>query len=515
MKACRLWPFSGGLELPDHKNQSTQAPITQAALPKYLVLPLQQHIGEPAKPVVKIGDSILKGEIIAKAQGNLGVPVHASSSGKVVAIENLPIPHPSGLHASCIVIETDGEEAWIERCPPKDYQQLDPSHLRHLIREAGIVGLGGAGFPTFIKLNPGSEPQVQTLILNGAECEPHISCDDLLMRERADEIIQGIAVMRYALQARHCLIGIEDNKPEAYAALAAAATAEIEVVQIPTCYPAGGERQLIKTLTGKEVPSNGLPIDIGVVCHNVGTTVAVYRAINLGEPLISRIVTVTGNAVAHPGNLEVLLGTPICHLLTQCKTDLQRIDRLIMGGPMMGFTLSDDTLPVIKTTNCLLAGIPEEVRPSPIMPCIRCGACAEVCPAQLLPQQLYWHARAKELDKVQDYHLFDCIECGCCAYVCPSHIPLVHYYRYAKSEIWAQEQEREQANRARQRYEFRRQRLEQEQQERAARQQTKKATVAPSASEAKKRAAIQAAVERARAKRAAQKEALGKTPSSS
>jgi electron transport complex protein RnfC len=514
MKTRRLWPFSGGLKLSDHKRQSTQGPIAQATLPNHLVLPLQQHIGEPAKSMVKIGDKILKGQVIAKAQGYLSAPVHASSSGKVTAIGNLPIPHPSALNAPCIVIETDGKEAWIDRHPTEHYQHLDPNHLRNLIREAGIVGLGGAGFPTSIKLNPGSEPQVQTLILNGAESEPYITCDDLLMRECADEIIQGLTVMRHVLRAHHCLIGIEDDKPEAYLALAAAAVEGIEVVQIPTCYPAGGEKQLIKTLTGKEVPSNGLPIDIGVVCHNVGTAVAVHRAINLGEPLISRIITVTGNAVARPGNLEVLLGTPIRHLLTQCETDTQHIDRLIMGGPMMGFTLNDDMVPVIKTTNCLLAGLQEEVQPSPIMPCIRCGACMEVCPAQLLPQQLYWYARAKDLDKMQAYHLSDCIECGCCAYVCPSHIPLVHYYRYAKSEIWAQEQEREKADRARQRYEFRRQRLEREQQETAARQQAKKATVAPSASEAEKHAAIQAAVERARAKRAAQKEALEETPSS-
>lgn len=514
MKARRLWSFPGGLKLSGHKSPSTQTPITPAALPKQLLLPLQQHIGEPAKPVVKIGDRVLKGQVIATAQGYLSAPVHASSSGQVVAIDNLPIPHPSGLSAICIVIETDGEDTWGERRPVENYQQLDPSRLRSLIRQAGIVGLGGAGFPAFIKLNPGPQAGVQTLILNGAECEPYITCDELLMRERAEAIIQGIEIMRHALGARHCLIGIEDNKPEARRALAAAATEGIEVVPIPTRYPAGGEKQLIKVLTGKEVPSNGLPIDIGIVCHNVGTAAAVQRAIHHGEPLISRIVTVTGSAVAHPGNLEVLLGTPIRHLLAQRTTDTHRIDRLIMGGPMMGFTLHSDLAPVIKTTNCLLAGLYEDGRQGPAMPCIRCGACAEACPVQLLPQQLYWHARAKELDKMQDYHLFDCIECGCCDYVCPSHIPLVHYYRYAKSEIWAQEQERAKADLARQRHEFRRQRLEREQQERAARQQAKKAAVTPAASKAEKQAAIQAAVERARTKRTAQKKAVDETPSS-
>ncbi|BAW80361.1 RnfABCDGE type electron transport complex subunit C [Candidatus Nitrosoglobus terrae] len=508
MKARQLWSFFGGLTLPDGKNQSTQVPITQADLPEYLIFPLQQPTGNLLIPVVKIGDIVLKGEVVAKAQDNLSVPVHASSSGKVIGIENLPILHPSGLQAPCIIIETDGKETWIDRYPFKDYQQLDPSYLRNLIREMGIIGLGGAGFPTFIKLNSGAKAQVQTLIINGAESEPYISCDDLLMRERAHEIIQGIAILRHALQACHCLMGIEDNKPEAYAALTAAVTTGIEIIKIPTRYPAGGEKQLIKTLTGKEVTSRGLPIDIGVVCHNVGTAAAVYRAIHLGQPLTSRIITVTGSAIDRPKNLEVLLGTPIYHLLNQCRVDQRRINHLIIGGPMMGFTLNDINLPVVKTTNCLLVGIPEPNKSTPVMPCIRCGACAEVCPAHLLPQQLYWYTKAKELDKAQDYHLFDCIECGCCAYVCPSHIPLVHYYRYAKSEIQAQKQEQEQAHRARQRYEFRHRRLEQEQQEQAARQQMQKASLSPSASEDKKRALIQAAVERARSKRIAQKEKL-------
>lgn len=506
MKTRQLWSFPGGLQLPDYKNESTQAPIAPAMLPKHLLLPLQQHIGEPAEPVVTAGERVLKGQVIAKVQGHLGIPVHASSSGQVTAIENLPIPHPSGLSAPCIVIETDGEDAWIERQSAKDYSRMTPGRLRQMIRQAGIMGLGGSGFPAFTKLDPGSEPHVETLILNGAECEPYITCDDMLMRERAEEVIQGAAIMRHALRARHCLIGIEDNKPAACAALTAAASIapEIEVVQIPTRYPSGGEKQLIETLTGKEIPGNGLPIDTGIVCHNVGTAVAVHRAVNLGEPLISRITTVTGSAVANPRNLEVLLGTPVRHLLTQCNTDIQYFDQLIMGGPMRGFILNDDAVPVIKTTHCLLVSLQEETQSLPAMPCIHCGACVEVCPARLLPQQLYRYAKTKDFSKVRDYRLFDCIECGCCDYVCPSHIPLVHYYRYAKSEIRAQEQERKKANLARQRYEFRRQRLAQEQQEKAARQQAKKAAVAPTANSKEKQAAIQAAVERARARRAAQ-----------
>jgi Na+-translocating ferredoxin:NAD+ oxidoreductase subunit C len=513
MKPRRLWPFTGGLKLPAHKHEATHAPIGQLPLPAHLILPLQQPIGEPPKSVVKVGDRVLKGQVIAQSEGSLSVPVHASSSGQVIAIEDFPIPHPSNLCAPCIVIATDGQETWIDRQPVVDYQTLAPSHLCHLIHQAGIVGLGGAGFPTALKLNPGSAPPIETLILNGAECEPHISCDDLLMRERAEEIIKGIKVMGHALQAQHCLIGIEDDKPAAYAALLAATATvkEIEVVPIPTCYPAGGEKQLIKVLTGKEVPSHGFPFQQGVVCHNVGTAAAVHRAINCGEPLLSRIVTVTGKAVAHPCNLDVLLGTPAHHALTHCGTDFDNLERLIMGGPMMGFTLNDASVPVIKTTNCLLAGLPQAALPSPPMPCIRCGACSDVCPAQLLPQQIYWYTRAKELDKARDYHLFDCIECGCCAYVCPSHIPLVHYYRYAKGEIRTQEQERQKAVQARQRHEARQQRLAREQAEKAAQQRAKKALVASTTNQETKRATIQAAVERAQAKkRATQKEATEK-----
>lgn len=500
MKARPLWPFPGGLQLPAHKDESAQTPIVPAALPGYLLLPLQQHRGEAAKPVVKAGDHVLKGQLIATAQGNAGAPIHASSSGTITAIENVPIPHPAGLNTPGMVLETDGEDRWIQCQPVQDDLKRPPGQLRRLIRQAGIAGLGGADLP------PSAEPRIETLILNGAECEPYITCDDRLMRESAGKIVQGARIMRQALQARHCLIGLEDNKPAAYTALVAAAaeTEDIEIIPIPTRYPSGGEKQLIKTLTGKEVPSGSLPPDMGIACHNVATAAAVHQAIRFGIPLISRIVTVTGSAVGKPRNLEVLLGTPIHHVLAQCNTAIEAMDRLIIGGPMRGFALRDDAAPVTPTTHCLLTNLQEEVQLSPVMPCIQCGACVEVCPARLQPQQLYRYAKAKDFAQVRKYHLFDCIECGCCDYVCPSHIPLVHYFRYAKDEIRAQEQERKKANLARRRYEFRQQRLAQAQQERAARQQAKKAAVAPSATEEEKRAVIRAAVERVRAKRAAQ-----------
>lgn len=520
----RLWRFPGGLHLLGHKEVSTALPVTPAPLPRFLVLPLQQHIGEPAKAIVKPGDPVLKGQMIAKATGYVSAPVHASSSGTVVDIVEHPVPHPSGLSAPCIIIETDGEDTWAAHHPVENYRELDPSALRNIIRAAGIVGLGGAGFPTFIKLNRPPAAVIDTLILNAAECEPYITCDDMLMRERPEEIVAGLLIMRHALQVRECLIGIEDNKPEAAAALARVIhdfkVTDVRLIQVPTRYPAGGEKQLIKVLTGKEVPSTGLPLHIGVVCQNVATAAAVYRAITYGEPLISRYVTVTGPGVKQPRNLEVRLGTPMRALIEHCAgTEGMPDSRFLMGGPMMGFALHTLDVPVIKTTNCLLAQ-PQAAPAKPVLPCIRCGACAEVCPVSLLPQQLYWHARAKDLVKAQDYKLFDCIECGCCSAVCPSAIPLVDYYRFAKTEIAAQEREKHKANVARERHEFRLQRLEREKQERAAKHEQKKAaltapviaTASPaetgtkSASADANKAALHAALERAQDKHAANKQ---------
>ncbi len=514
----KLFKFPGGVHPPQHKYESSSAPIERAAIPRRLILPLHQHIGEPAEAIVSVGERVLKGQKIARATGYVSAPVHASSSGTVVAIEERPIAHPSGLSDSCIVIETDGEDEWDERTPVADYRTTDASELRNAIRSAGIVGLGGAGFPAYIKLNPTGGKAIETLIINGVECEPYITCDDRLMRERAAEIIAGIHIMRHALQAGAVVIAIEENKPNAHAAMTQAASGtDFEVIQVPTLYPQGGEKQLIKVITNKECPSDGLPFHIGVVVHNVGTAAAIHRAIERGEPLISRIVTVTGDGVRERRNMEVLIGTPFNNLLDQCGGTTPDLDRVIMGGPMMGFALKQECVPVVKTTNCILAATQDNVAPpSYVMPCIRCGACADVCPVSLLPQQLYWFARAKEFDRTQDHHLFDCIECGCCAYVCPSNIPLVHYYRYAKTEIWAQEREREKADLARQRHEHRQARIELARVEKEARMAKKRAAL--KAAEAKKRAAaasgtgepdkggkqdeIQAAIARAKAKKA-------------
>lgn len=502
----RLHDFPGGLHLPGNKDISTEKGIGSMAVPKRLIIPLQQHIGAPGKPLVGVGDKVLKGQMLARPEGYVSAPVHAGSSGTVVAIEEHPVPHPSGLSAPCFVIETDGEDRWTAHSGHPDYTHLDPSELRNIIRDAGIVGLGGAGFPAFIKLNPGARTEIDTLILNGAECEPYITCDDMLMREHADEVVLGARVMRHALHAKQCIIGIEDNKPEALGAIREALQdldeKNIELVEVPTRYPTGGEKQLIKVLTGKEVPSQGLPIDIGIICHNVATAASVYRAVDQGEPLVSRVVTVTGHGAAQPQNLRVPIGTPIRDVIEAAGGDNGTPYELIMGGPMMGFTLQGEQLPTIKTANCLLLATQEDApERGPVRPCIRCGECARVCPALLLPQQLYWHSRAKDFDKTQDYNLFDCIECGCCAYVCPSNLPLVQYYRFAKTEIWAQEREKRAADKARERHEFRIFRKEREKQEKAAKHKAKAKAVKKGSAAEDKKAAIQAAMERAKAKR--------------
>ena len=514
----KLWHFHGGVHLPDEKALSNGEPVANAPLPVELILPLQQHIGAPARACVAVGERVRKGQVIAEPQGYVSAPVHASSSGVVSAIEPRPVPHPSGLRSPCIVIDTDGKDEWAELpAPLSAFEQIDAATLRERIRLSGIVGMGGASFPSSVKLNPGTDQPIDTLIINGVECEPYITCDDLLMRDHAADIVDGIRIMQHLLGAKQCLIGIEDNKPEAIAAMREAAAQQesaktIAVVPIPTLYPSGGEKQLIKILTGKEVPSHGIPAQIGIVCQNVGTANAVADAVLRGRPLIERYVTVTGRAVAHPRNYRVRVGTLASALLQASEGYRGELSKLVIGGPMMGFTIDSDAVPITKAANCVLALAAEE-SPDPGDPlaCIRCGRCAEVCPANLLPQQMYWHARAKDLDKVQDYNLFDCIECGCCAHVCPSHIPLVQYYRYAKTESWAREREKRASEHARERHDAREARLERLERERKAKLRQKKdaaprkaGAAGPGASDDAKNASIEAARQRAAQRRAAQ-----------
>jgi len=502
----RLWHFHGGLKLDSRTARPASEPLLEIPVPPRLVLPRSQHVGQQAEAVVSPGERVLRGQPIARPSGYVAAKVHASSSGTVVAVEDHPVPHPSGLAAPCIIIETDGlDEPWKGYEALEDFNALDGMELRARVRAAGVVGLGGAAFPTAVKLGAGAG--LKMLILNGAECEPYICCDEVLLKERPEEVLAGAQVLLRALEIDRCCIAIEEDKPLAKQALQAAVAAvgdtRIEVVSVPAIYPEGGERQLIKVLTGEEVPARGLPPDIGYLCHNVGTAAAVARAVLRGEPLISRIVTVTGAGVARPRNLQVRLGTPIASLVAACGGYTDEAQHLLMGGAMMGFPLPDDSVPVVKATNCIVVATAEDIQPrAPAMPCIRCGECAEVCPAQLLPQQLYWHAHAGELDRLDEYHLFDCIECGCCDVVCPSQLPLTQYFRYAKTELWARDRDRARSDLARDRFESRRARIEAEQETRRRRLEEKtRAANAARGDEDARKAMIDEALERVQARR--------------
>ncbi len=466
MKAA--FKFHGGVHPPTHKDESTRTPIAQAAMPSKLLIPLHQHVGACAKPVVQVGERVLKGQLIGRPEGRLSSAAHAPTSGTVSAIDMQLVTHHSGLPDLCVTLIPDGKDEWVPH-GGVDYKQTPHTELRHLLRQAGVVGLGGAVFPSDVKAYS-NQHKIKTMVLNGAECEPYITCDDMLMRERASDILRGAEVLRELLYAEEVLIGIEDNKPEAIAAMRQAVIDDkhehMQVIAVPTIYPSGGAKQLIRILTGIEVAAGVRSTEKGVQCFNVATAYCAWRAIAHGEPLLSRIVTVTGN-VERAQNYEVLLGTPVDELVAQSGSRSDT-DKHIMGGPMMGVQLPAATVGITKAANCIIASSPALFPPpKPALPCIRCTRCAEVCPADLQPQDLFWFAKANNFGKAQEFHLFDCIECGACAYVCPSNIPLVNYYRYAKSEIWAREQESQAAEIARERHEFRQLRIEREKQEKA------------------------------------------------
>lgn len=521
----KMWRFPGGIHPPERKELANQTPIQRMPVPKRLLIPFKQHIGQPGNLLIKPGDRVLKGQPLTEPGPNGGLPVHAPTSGEITSIQDWPSAHPSALPVPTIELLSDGNDSWIERTAISDYRQCDAAALVAHINAAGIAGLGGAAFPTAQKLS--AQGALDYLIVNGAECEPYIVSDDRLMREHADEIVKGIQILLHISGIKTALIAIEDNKPEAIDALRQAVTedARIQVRVIPTRYPSGGERQLIQILTGRQVPANGLPKDIGLLMQNTGTARAVYRAVVHGEPLLERVITLTGEALQRPGTVWALLGTTVEDLLDFAGYQPYRKARIIMGGPMMGFTLPDVAVPVVKGSNCILAPARKELpQAGTEMACIRCGACAEVCPASLLPQQLYWLARDDDHDGLREHNLADCIECGACAYVCPSEIPLVHYYRQAKAEMREQYIEKQKAEIAKERFEARKARLEREKQERierheraaAARKQaqaeraqtaaTEPAADASTSTASDSKDRVAAAVARAKAKKQAQQQ---------
>ncbi|KGA70496.1 electron transport complex subunit RsxC [Yersinia enterocolitica] len=462
-KHDNIWDFDGGIHPPEMKLQSSRVPMRIATLPEQLIVPLQQHLGPEGELRVSTGERVLKGQPLTVGRGRT-VPVHAPTSGIITAIAPHTTAHPSGLAELCVHITPDGEDRWREQQPWADYSLRDKTALLERIHQAGIAGLGGAGFPTASKLQGGLN-SVTTLIINAAECEPYITADDRLMQEHASEVVLGTQILMYLLQPQQVLIGIEDNKPEAIAALQHALRGqdEIQLRVIPTKYPSGGAKQLTKILTGKEVPFGKHSSSIGVLMQNVGTVVAIKRAIIDDEPLIERVVTLTGDALSKPGNFWARIGTPVLHLLKLAGFTPQNQPMVIMGGPLMGFTLPSLDVPIVKISNCILAPTEAEMGLSePEQSCIRCGLCVDACPAGLLPQQLYWFSRGEEHEKARNHNLFDCIECGACAYVCPSNIPLVQYYRQEKAEIRTLDQEAERAAQAKARFEAKQARLERE-----------------------------------------------------
>jgi len=433
----------GGVHADEHKAVTAGQPIvTDFPLPKKLYIPLQQHVGKPAEPLIRVGDNVLKGQLLAYSQGMISAPVHAPSSGIILDVNDYPAPHPSALPIRTIVLETDGKDEWLKTQGVADPFELTPEDISLRVGAAGIVGLGGATFPTAVKLNMGRENRIDTLIINGAECEPYLSCDDRLMQERAEQIIDGVRLMLHGMKTGHAVIAIEDNKPQAYLAMQSAASLYplIKVMQIPTRYPMGWDRQLIRYVTGREVPVGCRSSEIGVTIHNVGTAHAVHKAIRHGQPLVSRVITVSGCAVARPMNVEVPLGTLISEVFSFCQVNTEQTARIIMGGPMMGDSLPHTGLPTVKATSGVLALTQSELKNTDEQPCIRCASCISVCPAGLRPLDMANNIRINQLDTAVDLGLKDCISCGCCSYICPSNIPLVQYFKYASGEVLARQQ---------------------------------------------------------------------------
>jgi electron transport complex protein RnfC len=428
--------FRGGIHPPDKKEFSAQKPITETSPPPRVVIPLSQHLGAPAKPVVTVGQEVKKGELIGEPTGFVSAPVHASVSGKVIAIGEFL--NAMGRMVTSVVIENNGNEEWTILKDHPDYMSLSSDEMKEKIRSAGIVGMGGAAFPTVVKLSPPKEKPIDTVILNGAECEPYLTGDYRLMLERPSWVIEGLRILMKALGVEKGFIGIEDNKPEAVESMKKAAGDEgsVQVCTLPTKYPQGAEKMLIKTITGREVPPRALPMDVRVVVQNIGTAFAVFEAVRFGKPLIERVVTVTGECIREPKNLQTKIGTLISHLVEECGGLQDENLKVISGGPMMGFALSSLDVPVTKGTSGIVVMAENTiVHAESFGPCIRCGRCIDICPMGLMPSMLSIYSEKGFYEGAKEYGLFDCFECGSCAFVCPSKRPIVQLVRLAKSQV--------------------------------------------------------------------------------
>ncbi|WP_045223614.1 electron transport complex subunit RsxC [Methyloterricola oryzae] len=476
-----LWSrkkIRGGVHPEPRKGATADQTIDTAfPLPKMLYLPLQQHVGQPAEPVVKVGERVLKGQLLAGSQGKISAPIHAPTSGIILDIMDYPAAHPSALPTPTLLLEPDGEDQWIEGIGEIDPFSLSPAEIADRVGAAGVVGMGGAAFPSAVKLNLGRKTRIQTLLINGGECEPYLTCDDRLMRERAADIVDGIRIMLRALECRHAIVGIEDNKPEAYDTMREAAKGfgQIEITLVPSLYPMGWDKQLIGYLTDKEVPAGGRSADVGVLMHNVGTAYAIQQAIRFNKPLVSRVITVSGEAVAAPRNVEAPIGTPLADLLAYCGHQSGATARYVMGGPMMGDLLPHANVPLVKGATGILALTEGEVAASDAKACIRCSRCVSACPAGLLPLEMMTRIRAGQLEGAVNYGLKDCISCGSCSYVCPSQIPLVHYFKYASGELVARQQAQHKSEQTKKLAEEKQARIDRYKQEQAAAAAARKA----------------------------------------
>lgn len=438
----KLFSFRGGVHPQPNKFLSRDSEIEDMPLPSLIRVPLQQHIGVEAEPLVRRDDHVLKGQLIGQARGPVSANIHAPTSGRVIAVGHFAAPHPSGLPVPTITIRPDGKDEWGPRLPRLRPGTATPDDIAERVREAGIVGMGGATFPAAVKLNLRSKYDLHTLVINAAECEPYLTCDDRLMREFAEEVCDGIGFMARALGVTKIIVAIESNKADAVAAMRSHVGAlgpDAGITVVPTQYPMGSEKHLVRTVTGQETPARMLTAEMGIIVHNAATAFAVHQAVRYGEPLISRIVTVSGRGVHRPANIRVLIGTPLADVLNHCGGMTGEANRLLLGGPMMGQPIRNLRVPVIKGTNGVLALTAAESRSSEALPCIRCGACVRSCPCGLTPLEMNQLIQADDLTGAVDVGLMDCISCGSCTFICPSNIPLVQAFNYAKGKL-AQQQ---------------------------------------------------------------------------
>ncbi len=429
--------FKGGVHPPEYKELAEKKAIEVLPLPDYIIIPVQQHLGAPAEPTVNVGDEVKTGDKICEAKGFVSVPSHASISGKVTAIEKRP--HPVGGEVLSINIENDGKDELSPSIAPiPNYMAQDVEEMKKKIKEAGLAGMGGAAFPTHVKLSPPADKPIDTFILNGAECEPFLTADHRLMLERPNEILEGLRIIMKILGCKTGYIGIEKNKLDAIALmqkLVSESGDKLTVVPLNVKYPQGAEKQLIKAITNRKVPAGGLPMDVGCLVHNVGTAKAIYDAVSSNKPLYERVVTVTGKGIKEPKNLLVRIGTLFQNLIDFCGGLTEDTFKIVNGGPMMGIAQYTMEVPVTKGTSGVVLFTKRESEITEPRPCIRCARCVDSCPMNLLPNILVRVIEYKNFDEAHKLGVLDCIECGSCAFVCPSKIRHVHHFKYGKLEV--------------------------------------------------------------------------------